>query len=235
MPRPASSCSWSQKSRRAFGSTPAVGSSSSRSCGSCSRHAASARRCFQPPESSPASWFARSARPSRSSAPSTRASHVVHRVHPRDEAQVLADRQVLPQRESLRHVADVALDRLRLAPDVEAEARPFAAVGRQQPAQHPDRRGLAAAVGTEEAEDLAAAHGQREILDHVVVAEALVEAAHVDDDLAGHGARAALTTRAASRRPAGPDAACRHRRAPASLRRDRRASRGFPWSRAPAA
>jgi hypothetical protein len=29
-----------------LGSTPAVGSSSSSSCGSCSRHAASARRCF---------------------------------------------------------------------------------------------------------------------------------------------------------------------------------------------
>ena len=119
--------------------------------------------------------------PRRACAPSSIA------VHARDEAQVLADRQVLPEREALRHVADVALDRLGLAPDVEAEARALAAVGRQQPAEHPDRRGLAAAVGPEEAEDLAAAHRQREILDDVMAAEALVEAAHVDDDVVGHG------------------------------------------------
>ena len=110
---------------------------------------------------------------------------IVHRVHPRDEAQVLADRQVLPQREALRHVADVALDRLGLAQDVEAETGALAAVGREQPAQHPDRRGLAAAVRPEEAEDLAAAHRQREILDDVMAAEALVQAAHVDDGVGG--------------------------------------------------
>ena len=41
------------------GSTPAVGSSSSSSCGSCSMQAASASRCFQPPDSEPVNWFAR--------------------------------------------------------------------------------------------------------------------------------------------------------------------------------
>ena len=50
-PRAASAWISSQKSRRAFGSTPAVGSSSSRSSGSCRMQAPSARRCFQPPES----------------------------------------------------------------------------------------------------------------------------------------------------------------------------------------
>ena len=33
------------------------------SCGSCSMQAASAMRCFQPPESSPANWLARLVRP----------------------------------------------------------------------------------------------------------------------------------------------------------------------------
>ncbi len=46
---PASLWISSQKSRRACGSTPAVGSSSSRSWGSCIMQAARARRCFQPP------------------------------------------------------------------------------------------------------------------------------------------------------------------------------------------
>src|SRR4030095_2031277 len=100
---------------------------------------------------------------------------VVHRIHPRDEAQVLADRQVLPERETLRHVADVPLDRLRLAPDVKPKTGSLAAVGRQKPAQHPDGRRLAAAVGTEEPEDLAAQHAERQVLDHMMMAEALVE------------------------------------------------------------
>ena len=55
------------KARRALGSTPAVGSSSSSSRGSCSTQAASASRCFQPPDSEPASWPWRVARPNRSS------------------------------------------------------------------------------------------------------------------------------------------------------------------------
>jgi len=65
-----------------------------------------------------------------------------------------------------------------------AEAGPLAAVGREQSAEHADRRRLAAAVRSQEAEDLAAPHGEREILDRVVIAEVLVQAAHVDDDVA---------------------------------------------------
>ena len=62
---PASSWISSQNSRRAFGSTPAVGSSRSRSCGWCMTQAASASRCFQPPDSVPASWSLRLVRPRR--------------------------------------------------------------------------------------------------------------------------------------------------------------------------
>ena len=48
----------------ASGRHPAVGSSSSSSCGSCSVQPASASRCFQPPDSAPASWLAQSPSPS---------------------------------------------------------------------------------------------------------------------------------------------------------------------------
>jgi hypothetical protein len=50
-----------------LGSTPAVGSSSSSSFGLCMMQAASASRCFQPPDSVPASWLRREARPRSSS------------------------------------------------------------------------------------------------------------------------------------------------------------------------
>jgi hypothetical protein len=51
---------WSQKSRRALGSTPGRGLVQQQQRGSCIRQAASARRCFQPPDSVPASWCWRS-------------------------------------------------------------------------------------------------------------------------------------------------------------------------------
>ena len=64
-------------------------------------------------------------------------------VEPCHEGEVLADRQVLVEGEALRHVADVALDRLRLGEDVVAEAGPVTAIGVKQPADHADGGGLA--------------------------------------------------------------------------------------------
>ena len=72
---------------------------------------ASASRCFHPPDSVPVSWSRRLASPRSSSALSTAARRSLHLVHTRGELEVLADRQVVPEREALRHVADVALDR----------------------------------------------------------------------------------------------------------------------------
>jgi len=71
-----------------------------------------------------------------------------------------------------------------LATQVVAEAAPFAGVRRQEAAQHPDRRRLAAAVRAEEAEDDAARHGDREVVDDGTAVVALREAAHVDRDVA---------------------------------------------------
>ena len=83
-----------------------------------------------------------------------------------DEVEVLPDGEILVEAEALGHVADLALDRPRLVDDVVAEAGAAAAVGRQQAAQHADGRGLAAAVGAEEAADLAALDLDAEVVDH---------------------------------------------------------------------
>src|SRR5438270_688507 len=61
------------------------------------------------------------------------------------------------------------------------------AVGREQPADHADGGGLAAAVGAEESVDRAARHLHREVIDDRVVAEALREVAHVDREIGVHG------------------------------------------------
>src|SRR5204863_1126843 len=108
---------------------------------------------------------------------------IAHAVHARDEVQIFADRQVFPERKPLRHVTDMALDFLGFPQDVVTETGAFATVRREETAQHPDRRRLAAAVGAQKAEYLAAPDRQREVLDRVVVAEMLVETAHVDDDV----------------------------------------------------
>ena len=130
-----------------------------------------------------------------------------HAVHPRDEVQVFPDRQVVPVRELLRHVAGLALDLRALAPDVEAQAGAGARVRREQAAHHPDGRGLAAAVGAEETEDFPAPDLQRDVPDDVLVAEMLVQVADVDDEFAVHGRLSATPPRGAdpdagSRRPA---------------------------------
>ena len=153
--RPSAASAWIsfQNSRRALGSTPAVGSSSSRSCGLGSVQAPSASRCFQPPDSSPASCSSRPASPSRSIIARAAAHGVGDPVEARDEFQVLAHREILVEAEALRHVADMALDLVGFGADVVAETGAAALVRGQQPAQHADGGGLARAVGAEEAVD----------------------------------------------------------------------------------
>jgi hypothetical protein len=90
----------------------------------------------------------------------------------------------------------VALDLVALRADVEAEARSRAGVGRQEAAHQADRRRLAAAVGAEEAEDLAAVRTQRQVDHDVLAAEVLVEAVHVDRGIAcrrGGGGHCSVT------------------------------------------
>ena len=100
-----------------------------------------------------------------------------------DEFQVLAHREVLVERELLRHVADLALDHVGLRADVVAEAGAGALVGREQAAQHADGGGLAGAVGAEEAVDRAALDLHGQVAHHRAPVETLGQALHVDDDV----------------------------------------------------
>ena len=86
---------------------------------------------------------------------SHRLAPVLHAIHARHEIEILRDAQILPEAESLRHVADLALDRFALRDHVVAQDLSAAVIGAQQSAEHADERGLAAAVRAEEAVDFA--------------------------------------------------------------------------------
>ena len=182
MPSAASLWISPQNSRRALGSTPAVGSSSSSSSGLGRMQAPSARRCFQPPDSVPASWRSRPCEAQALDGGLRLLLRVGEAVDAGDELQILLDGKVLIEAEALRHVADVALDLVALGQDVVAERRAPAAVRREQPAHHAQRRGLAGAVGAEEAVDLAAHHAHGQVAHHHLAVEGLGEAFDLDRD-----------------------------------------------------
>src|SRR5690606_9654092 len=83
-------------------------------------------------------------------------------------------------------VPHAQLDPARFAPQVVAQALALARVGFEQAAQHADGCGLAAAVGAQEAADLAAPHLDGDVVDHGASAKALGQAAHVDGELVTH-------------------------------------------------
>ena len=64
--------------------------------------------------------------------------------------------RVAVEAEALRQVADLRGQRAMLLDRIEADDADRAGVGVQQPAQQPDRRGLAGAVRSDQAEHLAA-------------------------------------------------------------------------------
>ena len=106
-----------------------------------------------------------------------------HAIDARHEFEILADRQIGIEAEALRHVADIALDLVLLGENVVAEAGAFAGIRREQPAQHAERRGLAAAVRPEKAVNLALRHFEAQIAHHGARTEALGQARDVDGDL----------------------------------------------------
>src|SRR5690349_2129060 len=73
----------------------------------------------------------------------------------------------------------------RAAADRLAEHLGVALVGRDEGQQHLDRRGLAGAVRSEEAEDLSGIDGERQVIDGKRLAKRLAEPAGVDD-ASGH-------------------------------------------------
>ncbi len=87
-----------------------------------------------------------------------------HAVHAGEEIDVLFHRKVVVERELLRHVADVLADFLGLRSHVEPVDGRLPRGGRQQAAEHADGSGLARAVGSEEAENLALGHLERDVV-----------------------------------------------------------------------
>jgi hypothetical protein len=122
-----------------------------------------------------------------------------HLVHGREEVQVLADRQVLVQREALRHVADAPLQRLGVAGNLVAEHVDLAGARAQQAAQHADRRRFSGPIRPEEAVHLAFAHGEIDVVDGHERAEAFRQSLRVNGDVVVHGARVAVTGSPAGR------------------------------------
>ena len=109
----------------------------------------------------------------------------------RVQLEVLPHRQLGVEREGLRHEADaLARARCRRRPPAGRTAG-LAFGGGQQPGQHLHRRGLAAAVGAEEAEDLAALDAEAHVIDGGEVAEPLGQAVRLDGRRAVRGRRGA--------------------------------------------
>ena len=119
---------------------------------------------------------------------------IVNGVHASDKVQVFFDRQIFVQAEALRHVTDLALDLRCFGPDVVAEACSLARVGCQQPAQHSNRRRLAASVRSQKAENLAAVDTDCEIVDDCAIVKALGETMYVDGGFRHLRSTAVLST-----------------------------------------
>src|SRR5712691_1608474 len=61
---------------------------------------------------------------------------ILHVIHARDKIEILRDAQVLPKTESLRHVANLAFDRLAFGDHVIAENLPPSVIRPKQSAEH---------------------------------------------------------------------------------------------------
>ena len=192
MPRAARACSSSQKSRRA--GVDARGRLVEQEQLGLMQHAGGEREALLPAAGERSGELRGAAAEAQAfDRPVDGGAALRHAVDAGDEVEVLADREVLPEREALRHVADAPLDLAALLDDVVAEAGAGAGVGRQQPAYDADRGRLAAAVGPEEAEDLAAPDLQRQVVDDMLVAEALVQPANIDGPGLGRCAHCGVT------------------------------------------
>src|ERR1700674_3017266 len=95
----------------------------------------------------------------------------------------LAAGQVGVERRLARDVTDQSFDGDRVVPAVEARDARAARVGSEKRHEDADRRGLAGAVGTEEAEDLAFGDLERDIDDAALAAVALRELLYVNHRL----------------------------------------------------
>ena len=126
MPLPDISSIRCQKRRREIGSTPLVGSSRNTTFGWCSTAQASARRCFQPPGSSPREPVLLALEPGHADRPGLALARLARRAGRRRRRRSGCSgrtRQVVVEAEALAHVADAALHAFRVAGHVDAERR----------------------------------------------------------------------------------------------------------------
>ena len=135
-----------------IGSRPLNGSSRTSSSGSWARATASWMRCWLPCDSSSSLDFVRSARPIRSSQRAPAALALARRqpVLLGEVRELLADPHPRIQAALLGHVAEA---QPRLAADRRALPADLAAIRSGQPEDAAHRRGLARAVGSQEADD----------------------------------------------------------------------------------
>ena len=106
---------------------------------------------------------------------------LIQPIDPRDELKVFADCQIAEQPELLCHIADLALDPAALGSQIKPQHFALTRIGNDQPADHPERGGLARAIGTKEAAYPALVHRQVEFIDHGAAGKALGQALDSDD------------------------------------------------------
>ncbi len=175
---------------RVRGSRPVVGSSRKISGGREIRLAARSSRRRMPPEN----WeicLSRGlleAEPAEQLARRSRATRFLSTAEqPAEQAEVLAGGEVLVDRGVLAGDADQLAHHVRVLLRRRRRRSAPAAVHREQRGEHLEHRGLAGAVGSEDAEDLAAAYLQVDAVDGPEVAEGLHEAVGSDGQLGRGG------------------------------------------------
>ena len=82
----------------------------------------------------------------------------------RGEFDILGDAQPVVQREALRHIADLALHALRVAPHIFAQHVAVAVAGPDQRREHLQQRRLTGSVGADDAERLAGRQAEADVL-----------------------------------------------------------------------
>ena len=107
---------------------------------------------------------------------------------PRGVAQIIGGGEIVVEADRVGQIADAPLDRKRLARRIEAEHAHLACRDVGQPEHHQDGGGLAGAVGAEQAENLAAADGERDVVDGDRRSVGLGEALGLDDGILGSSA-----------------------------------------------
>jgi hypothetical protein len=173
----------------AIGSTPAKGSSSRMRLGREASARVTSRRRHSPPESVSATLLRSRVRPSSASSSSRRAGALGARGADgfEDGQDVVLDRHLAEDRLVLGEVAESSARAAihRPAGDVLAEQLHGAFVRADHPDDHAEGRGLARAVGAQQADDLAAMHAQRDFVHHAALLVGLDQVTGFEEQLAG--------------------------------------------------